>query len=230
MNRIYIVEDDDSIRQLVLYALKNSNYEAKGFPCGSDFFAAAEQCPPDLLLLDIMLPDMDGVEILQRVRRSSFSHIPVMMLTAKGSEFDKVNALDQGADDYLTKPFGVMELLSRIRALLRRVSAPQSPASVEEDILNCGPIALDRQRRIVRCEEETLSLTYKEFELLAYLMQNQGLVLSRDQLMQAVWGFDFEGESRTVDMHIKQLRHKLGDSGSLIQTIRGVGYKLEPAQ
>ncbi|MBQ8599604.1 MAG: response regulator transcription factor, partial [Oscillospiraceae bacterium] len=148
MNRIYIVEDDDSIRQLVLYALKNSGYEAQGFPCGADFFAAAREQAPDLLLLDIMLPDMDGVQILRQVRASSFSHIPVMMLTAKGSEFDKVNALDTGADDYMTKPFGVMELISRIKALLRRVSTA-APATPVEDILSCGPITLDRQKHQV---------------------------------------------------------------------------------
>jgi len=226
MNRIYIVEDDDSIRQLVLYALKNSGYEVCGFSCGVDFFEAAQQNPPELLILDIMLPDMDGMEILRQVRTSSFRHIPVMMLTAKGSEFDKVSALDAGADDYLTKPFGVMELISRIRALLRRIPSAQA-ASNPDDFLRCGAIELDRQRRVVRVSEETISLTYKEFELLSYLMQHQGLVLTREQLMQAVWGFDFEGESRTVDMHIKQLRHKLNEEGSSIHTVRGVGYKLE---
>ncbi len=227
MNRIYIVEDDDSIRQLVLYALKNSGYEASGFPCAADFFEAAQTQAPDLLLLDIMLPDMDGIQILRKVRSSRLSSIPVMMLTAKGSEFDKVQALDLGADDYLTKPFGIMELLSRIRALLRRTAASSSPSSAEEGSLRCGPILLDRQRHLVTCGEQEITLTYKEFELLAYLLQNQGLVLNREQLMQAVWGFDYEGESRTVDMHIKQLRHKLDEAGGLIQTIRGVGYKLD---
>ncbi len=227
MNRVYIVEDDDSIRQLVLYALKNSGYEAQGFPSGSDFFAVASHNPPEFLLLDIMLPDMDGMEILKRVRKSSFAHIPVMMLTAKGSEFDKVSALDSGADDYLTKPFGVMELLSRIRALMRRASAPAPSLAVDEPPLCCGPIQLDRQKHEVFCENISINLTYKEFELLAHLLRNQGRALSRDQLMQAVWGFDFEGETRTVDMHIKQLRHKLGDAGALIQTVRGVGYKLD---
>lgn len=227
MNRIYIVEDDDSIRQLVLYALKNSGYEASGFSCAADFFEAAQTQAPDLLLLDIMLPDMDGIQILRKVRSSRLSSIPVMMLTAKGSEFDKVQALDLGADDYLTKPFGIMELLSRIRALLRRTAASSSPSSAEEGSLRCGPILLDRQRHLVTCGEQEITLTYKEFELLAYLLQNQGLVLNREQLMQAVWGFDYEGESRTVDMHIKQLRHKLGEAGGLIQTIRGVGYKLD---
>lgn len=229
MNRIYIVEDDDSIRQLVLYALKNSGYEVQGFPCGTDFFTVAKEQAPDLLLLDIMLPDMDGIQILRQVRTSSFSHIPVMMLTAKGSEFDKVNALDSGADDYMTKPFGVMELISRVKALLRRVpiAAPAAPA---EEILCCGPITLNRQKHLVKRGEETISLTFKEFELLHHLLRNQGIVMTRDQLMQSVWGFNFEGETRTVDMHIKQLHHKLGDSGSLIQTVRGLGYKLENAQ
>ncbi len=226
MNRIYIVEDDDSIRQLVLYALKNSGYEVCGFPCGAAFFAKAQNEPPELLILDIMLPDMDGMEILRRVRTSAFRQIPVMMLTAKGSEFDKVSALDSGADDYLTKPFGVMELISRVRALLRRIPTAQNLTN-PDDFLRCGKIELDRQRRLVRIMEENINLTYKEFELLSYFMQNQGLVLTREQLMQKVWGFDFEGESRTVDMHIKQLRHKLGDEGSSIRTVRGVGYKLE---
>ncbi len=225
MKKIYIVEDNDSIRQLVLYALTNSGYEAQGFSCGADFFITAKKNPPDMLLLDIMLPDMDGIQILQKIRSSEFAHIPVMMLTAKGSEFDKVNALDLGADDYMTKPFGVMELISRVRALLRRASAPAIAA--EEPQLSCGPVMLDRQRHQVSCNDENVTLTFKEFELLAHLMQNQGLVLSREQLMQAVWGFDYEGETRTVDMHIKQLRHKLGEAGAMIQTIRGVGYKME---
>ncbi len=226
MKKIYIVEDNDSIRQLVLYALKNSGYEAQGFPCGADFFITAKKNPPDMLLLDIMLPDMDGIQILQKIRSSDFAHIPVMMLTAKGSEFDKVNALDLGADDYMTKPFGVMELISRVRALLRRAGAPAA-AAAEEPNLSCGPVVLDRQRHQVSCSGESITLTFKEFELLAHLLQNQGLVLSREQLMQAVWGFDYEGETRTVDMHIKQLRHKLGEAGSMIQTVRGVGYKME---
>ncbi len=225
MKKIYIVEDNDSIRQLVLYALKNSGYEAQGFPCGADFFITAKKNPPDMLLLDIMLPDMDGMQILQKIRSSDFANIPVMMLTAKGTEFDKVNALDMGADDYMTKPFGVMELISRVRALLRRANAPAVTA--EEPNLVCGSVILDRQRHQVSCNGENIILTYKEFELLAHLIQNQGLVLSREHLMQAVWGFDYEGETRTVDMHIKQLRHKLGEAGSLIQTIRGVGYKME---
>lgn len=227
MNRIYIVEDDVSIRQLVLYALKNSGFEAQGFASGADFFVAARGQAPDLLLLDIMLPDMDGMQILRQVRGSSFSQIPVMMLTAKGSEFDKVNALDNGADDYLTKPFGVMELISRVKALLRRTSS-LSLILQDEEPLSCGPILLDRQKHQVFCDKELVNLTFKEFELLTHLLRNEGKVLSRDQLMQAVWGFDFEGESRTVDMHIKQLRHKLGANGALIQTVRGVGYKFDP--
>ena len=225
MKRIYVVEDDDSIRQLVLYALKNSGYEAVGFPCGADFFRAAKDCPPDFILLDIMLPDMDGIEILKRVRNSDFASVPVMMLTAKGSEFDKVHALDLGADDYLTKPFGVMELISRVRALLRRAQ-PVSASPEEPSVYRCGTITLDKQGHKVTCSDEAVTLTFKEFELLTCLLQNQHKVMTREQLMQIVWGFDFEGETRTVDMHIKQLRHKLGSCGALIQTIRGVGYKL----
>lgn len=222
MAEIYLVEDDESIRELVLYALKNSGYEASGFSGGVEFWRALEQKAPDLVLLDIMLPGDDGFRLLGRLRENSrYAALPVIMLTAKASEYDKVRALDNGADDYITKPFGVMELLSRIRAVLRRAS-PQKPAMV----LRAGDIVLDEARRIVEADGVPVTLTYKEFELLAYLMRNTGLVLSREKIMERVWGFDYEGESRTVDMHIKTLRQKLGTCGGLIETVRGVGYKL----
>lgn len=222
MAEIYLVEDDESIRELVLYALKNGGYEASGFSGGVEFWRALEQKAPDLVLLDIMLPGDDGFRLLGRLRENSrYAALPVIMLTAKASEYDKVRALDNGADDYITKPFGVMELLSRIRAVLRR-AAPQKPAMV----LRAGDIVLDEARRTVEADGVPVTLTYKEFELLAYLMRNTGLVLSREKIMERVWGFDYEGESRTVDMHIKTLRQKLGTCGGLIETVRGVGYKL----
>lgn len=223
MGFVAIVEDDEGIRQLVLYALKSGGHEGIGFAEGREFFTFLEKRRPDLVLLDIMLPDMDGIEILRRLRAEpATARLPVMMLTAKGSEFDKVNALDLGADDYMTKPFGVMEMLSRIGALLRR-AAPQPEEPV---VLTCGGLELDPRRRTVTVQGSDIALTFKEFELLSYLLRNKGLVLTREQIMRAVWGFDFEGESRTVDMHIKQLRQKLDPWGARIVTVRGVGYKV----
>ena len=227
MSLIAVVEDDASIRKLILYALKNNGYETCGFECGADFFEAISSRVPDLVLLDIMLPDMDGVEILRRLRKGSATEqVPVMMITAMGTEFDKVNALDSGADDYMTKPFGVMEMLSRVRALLRRTSSVKTEEH-EDAVLSEGGVEMDTRRHLVRVDGQEVTLAYKEFELLHYFLQNKGIVLSREQLMQTVWGFDYEGESRTVDMHIKTLRQKLGRGGELIQTVRGVGYKLE---
>lgn len=220
---IYLVEDDDSIRELVLYALKNSGYRAKGFESGEKFLSACRTEPPALALLDIMLPGEDGLQILRRMREDRVTpQIPVIMLTAKASEYDKVKGLDLGADDYVTKPFGVMELLSRVRAVLRRSGSVEEPATA----LAVGEIALDESRREVTVAGEQVTLTFKEFELLCFLMRNTDLVLSRDRIMERVWGFDFEGESRTVDMHIKSLRQKLGQQGDAIRTVRGVGYKI----
>lgn len=223
--RIVCVEDDESIRQLVLYALKSGGYEAAGCEERAELFDLLERQETDLILLDIMLPGQDGLAILQELRRNPhYCHIPVIMLTAKTSEYDRVRGLDLGADDYIPKPFGIMELLSRIRAVLRRCS-PQEEVSC----LTVGPVSLDYEKRQVTVSGEPCRLTYKEFELLHYLMENKGIVLSRDKIMEKVWGFDFEGESRTVDMHIKTLRKKLESCGvqDFIQTVRSVGYKVE---
>lgn len=222
MQTIFCVEDDGNIRELVVYALHASGFEAEGFECAAALYERLERRLPDLLLLDVMLPGEDGVTTLKNLRQNPHTEgLPVILLTAKNAEYDKVLGLDSGADDYVTKPFGVMELLSRIKAVLRRagLSAPANSLSL-------GTISLDVGRRAVTVAGEPVSLTFKEFELLHYLLQNPGLVLSREKIMAAVWGFDFEGESRTVDMHIKTLRRKLGEAGGLIVTVRGVGYKL----
>lgn len=222
MQTIFCVEDDGNIRELVVYALHASGFEAEGFECAAALYERLERGLPDLLLLDVMLPGEDGVTTLKNLRQNPHTAgLPVILLTAKNAEYDKVLGLDSGADDYVTKPFGVMELLSRIKAVLRRagLSAPANNLSL-------GAISLDVGRRAVTVAGEPVSLTFKEFELLHYLLQNPGLVLSREKIMAAVWGFDFEGESRTVDMHIKTLRRKLGEAGGLIVTVRGVGYKL----
>lgn len=226
METIYCVEDDENIRELVLYALSSSGYAGQGFPEGESFLRTVEHSPPDLALLDIMLPGQSGLDILRCLREEpATARLPVIMLTAKTSEYDRVKGLDSGADDYISKPFGVMELLSRIRAVLRRVE--KAPAA---SLLTAGSLTVDPARRTVTDGDRAIALTFKEFELLACLLRNRELVLTREKLMELVWGFDFEGESRTVDMHIKSLRQKLGPLGELIQTVRGVGYKLSEAQ
>ena len=222
MRTVYITEDDASIRQLVTYALKTAEIETLGFETGKDLFDAVAQKRPDLFILDIMLPDTDGVSILKRLRANpQTASLPVLMLTAKSAEGDKVQAFDLGADDYVTKPFGVMELISRVKALIRRSAPPQI------SVMTCGILALDDARHHVSLAGEAVTLTHKEYELLRCMLKNKGLVLSRERILQDVWGYDFEGESRTVDMHIKLLRQKLGEAGGMIKTIRGVGYKLE---
>lgn len=222
MQKIFIVEDDENIRELVAYALSSAGFEADGFETGARLYEALERETPELILLDIMLPGVDGVTILRELRSSpATSGIPVIMLTAKSSEYDKIKGLDSGADDYVTKPFGVMELLSRVKAVLRRTGGEKNAESY-----SCGGITLDPVRHLVFAEDTSVTLTFKEFELLQYLLQNHGIVLTREKIMERVWGFDFEGESRTVDMHIKTLRQKLGASGALIETVRGVGYKI----
>ncbi len=222
MQTIFCVEDDGNIRELVVYALHASGFEAEGFECAAALYERLERGLPDLLLLDVMLPGEDGVTTLKNLRQNPHTEgLPVILLTAKNAEYDKVLGLDSGADDYVTKPFGVMELLSRIKAVLRRAGL-----SAPTNTLSLGAISLDVGRRAVTVAGAPVSLTFKEFELLHYFLQNPGLVLSREKIMAAVWGFDFEGESRTVDMHIKTLRRKLGEAGGLIVTVRGVGYKL----
>lgn len=217
---IYIVEDDENIREMESYALRNSGYDVEGFPSAKEFFAALDVIP-ELVLLDIMLPGDDGLSILKKLRSSErTAHIPVILVTAKTTELDKVRGLDMGADDYIAKPFGIMELVSRVKALLRR--AGQQSAR----ILTYGDIRLDDYSRKVTVGGEQVELTYKEYELLKFLMSNLNCVMPREKILADVWGFDYEGETRTVDMHIKTLRQKLGESGSAIKTVRSVGYKL----
>ena len=223
MALIYIVEDDVNIREIESFALKNSGYTIEDFACAKDFFARIRDKVPDLVLLDIMLPDEDGLEIVKKLRKKAETRmVPIIMVTAKTSEMDKVKGLDIGADDYLTKPFGVMELISRTKALLRR-----SLHMSEEKLLSIGDIFLDDEKRMVYVHDVPCELTYKEFELLNMLMQNAGIVIPREEIMVHIWGMDYEGESRTLDMHIKTLRQKLGESGSRIKTVRNVGYRLE---
>ncbi len=220
---IYLVEDDDSIRELVLYTLHTTGFEAEGFRNAADFWQALEKKLPQLVLLDIMLPDEDGLHILKRLRAGAeTADLPVMMLTAKSSEYDRVVGLDSGADDYMPKPFGMMELVSRVRALLRRAAKP----AAEDKLFTAGSLAVDVKRRAVTVDGEPVILTYKEFELLCYLLENRGVVLSRDQILTKIWDYNYSGETRTVDVHIRTLRQKLGDAGALIETVRGVGYRL----
>lgn len=222
MALIYVVEDDDNIREIETIALKNSNYLVKAFARATDFYRALNDILPDLVLMDVMLPDENGCDIVRQLRsQSATKRLPVIMVTAKTSEMDMVKGLDDGADDYIKKPFSVLELLSRVKALLRR--------STEETAqqLRVGNIQLDNARRIVLAQGKSVELTYKEYELLRYLMINAEMVLSRESIMRFVWGTDFEGETRTVDMHIKTLRQKLGPCGHQIGTVRNVGYVLQ---
>ena len=220
---IYIVEDDKNIREIEMFALKNSGYAVEEFENAKSFFSRSAEKVPDLVLLDIMLPDMDGLEIVKKLRsRPDTVRVPIILVTAKTTELDKVKGLDIGADDYLTQPFGVMELISRVKALLRRSRALQ-----DDKQMVLGDITLDSERREVHVGGELCELTFKEFELLKLLMVNAGIVLHRDTIMSDVWGTDYEGESRTLDMHIKTLRQKLGEAGNMIKTVRNVGYKME---
>ena len=219
---IYLVEDDESIRELVVYTLNSQGLEAQGFERPSLFWKALEKELPSLVLLDIMLPEEDGLSILKKIRiRPDVRKLPVIMLTAKGSEFDTVVGLDSGADDYIPKPFRMMELISRIKAVLRRSGKQQDKTK-----LSVGGICLDTKKHEVKVDGENAVLTLKEFELLEKLMRNQGIVLTRDQLLTEIWGYDFDGETRTVDVHIRTLRQKLGEQGSLVKTVRGVGYRI----
>lgn len=223
MALIYIVEDDKNIQEIESYALKGSGYQVCAFDDGSGLDEALREVIPDLLLLDIMLPGEDGLSILKRLRANAATKaLPIIMVTARSTEIDMVKGLDQGADDYITKPFGVMELLSRVKALLRRIK-PMS----EETLLQYKNILLDRERRVCTVDGQSLELTYKEYELLRLFLSNIGIVLTRDMIMGAVWDTEYAGETRTVDMHVKTLRKKLGEAGNLILTVRNVGYKLE---
>lgn len=221
---IYYAEDDSSIRELVLYTLKTTGFEARGFENGEKLFEALSAGDiPQLLLLDIMLPGEDGIEIMKRLRRGGYD-FPVIMVTAKNSEYDKVTGLDCGADDYISKPFGMMELIARIKAVLRRAERTESLAG--GDILSCGGVELDVRRHTVTVNGVPAELTLKEFELLRILMKNKNAVLTRDNLLESIWGYDCAGETRTVDVHIKTLRQKLGSGSEIIKTVRGVGYKI----
>lgn len=222
MALIYIVEDDASIREVETIALANGNYDVVSFENASSFYKQLEKEIPNLVLLDVMLPDENGFDIVKKLRNQKSTHrIPIIMVTAKSTEMDMVKGLNEGADDYIRKPFSIMELLSRIKALLRRTM------EVDDNILEIRRIRLDNNRHIVKVNNEEVELTFKEFELLKYLMVNADVVLSRESIMRKVWDTDFEGESRTVDMHIKTLRQKLGEAGKSIKTIRNVGYVIQ---
>ena len=223
MAHIYIVEDDVNIREIEAFSLKNSGYTVEEFGSAKEFWSRIYEKVPDLIVLDVMLPDEDGLSIVKKLRQWAESrYVPIIMVTSKTTELDRVKGLDRGADDYLTKPFGVMELISRVKALLRR-----SMQNHEIKQMKVGEIELNDEKRQVKVSGEPITLTYKEYELLKMLMSNTGIVLQREDIMVRIWGMDYEGESRTLDMHIKTLRHKLGDAGKKIRTVRNVGYQLE---
>ena len=219
---IFCVEDDRNIRELLVYTLSTTGYQAQGFSSGKELFQELKNNRPELILLDIMLPGEDGYSILERLKASSETqNIPVIMVTAKEAEYDKVRGLEAGADDYITKPFGMMEFVARVKAVLRRCSRQE-----EDKELKCDDLRLSVGRHKVYWKEEKVELTRKEFELLQYLMENKGLVMTRNQILCHVWGYDFDGETRTVDVHVRTLRQKLGEAGNLIETVRGVGYRI----
>jgi len=226
MPQVWIVEDDEDIREIISYALNTADFEVMTFDSGAAFFAALDSnkyTTPDMIVLDIMMPGDDGLLVLKKLRQSSsYQAVPIIMLTAKSSEHDKIKGLDMGADDYLTKPFSVMELMSRIKALLRRSGF----ASTESNEYTFQSIKLNHANRTVFVGDDAITLTYKEYELLHYLLMNKSIVVTRDKILEAVWGYDYEGESRTLDMHIKRLRQKLGEAGRHITTVRNVGYKM----
>lgn len=222
MALIYIVEDDESIREIETIALKNSNYIVSAFENAKEFYKKLDELVPDLILLDVMLPDESGYDIVRKLRkRPATQDIPIIMVTAKTTEMDMIKGFDGGADDYIKKPFSIMELITRVKALLRRT------AKEEPKLLKLDNLVIDHERHVVTVNNEPVDLTYKEYELLRLLMGSQGIVMTREVIMRSVWDTDFEGETRTVDMHIKTLRHKLGDYGSRIKTVRNVGYVIE---
>ena len=219
---IYCVEDERNIRELLIYTLETTGFQARGFETGKEFRAALEEELPELVLLDIMLPGEDGYTILEKLKSNPETrNIPVIMVTAKEAEYDKVRGLEGGADDYITKPFGMMEFVARVKAVLRR-----SASNNGDKELHCGELYVKVKRHEVRYKEEKIELTRKEFELLLYLMENKSLVMTRNQILCHVWGYDFDGETRTVDVHVRSLRQKLGEAGNLIETVRGVGYRI----
>ncbi|MBQ1977644.1 MAG: response regulator transcription factor [Ruminococcus sp.] len=220
---IYFVEDDDNIRELVVYTLNSTGLKAQGFSHPQKFWEAMAEATPSMVLLDIMLPQEDGLSILSKIRNDKLTKkLPVIILTAKSAEYDKVKGFDLGADDYVPKPFGMMELVARIKAVLRRTDNSQE----EEDKYTVGPLSVYPEKHKVKVGGEKVVLTLKEFNMLCMLLENRGIVLSRDQILNQVWGYSFDGESRTVDVHIRTLRSKLGEAGDLIHTIRGIGYTI----
>ena len=221
---IFCVEDESNIRELVVYTLETTGFQARGFEEGKSFLEALALETPDLILMDIMLPGEDGISLLKRLKNSSKTRdIPVIMVTAKGAEYDKVKGLDLGADDYVTKPFGMMELVSRIKAVLRRSGVAKKKA---EDIIVSGNLEINTKKHEVKADGEVIGLTLKEYELLKRLMENPNIVMTRDSLLEEIWGYDFDGETRTVDVHIRTLRQKLGKCGERVETVRGVGYRI----
>ena len=219
---IYLLEDDENIRNFVIYALNNSGFEAKGFEVPSTFWKGISEQTPDLVILDIMLPEEDGISVLKKLRASAETkNLPIMMLTAKSTEYDKVLGLDSGADDYVSKPFGIMELIARVKALLRRTEPNQDETEYHFDLLTLNPA-----KHLIQVDGKDVTLTLKEFQLLCYLAENKGNVMSRDQILQKIWGYEFDGENRTVDVHIRTLRAKLGNAGYVVETVRGLGYRI----
>lgn len=219
---IYFIEDDNSINEAILYSLKNSGFDVRGFDRPSAFWRAMNEKTPNLVLLDIMLPEEDGLTILRKLRNDiETAKLPIIMVTAKDAEYDKIIGLDSGADDYMTKPFSMLELVSRIKALLRRTT--KSP---NNEVITIGPLSVNSEKHIVTAGGNNINLTYKEYQLLLLLMQNRGVVFSREKLLNKIWGYEFDGENRTVDVHIRTLRTKLGECGNMIETIRGFGYKI----
>lgn len=220
---IYLLEDEPSIQKLVVYTLTNAGLEARGFGTAKEFWEAVDKETPSLALLDIMLPDADGLDVLRRLRSNANTQkLPIIMLTAKGTEYDKVYGLDLGADDYIPKPFSMMELIARVKSLLRRIE----PDTKAVDEYSLGDLFVSVPRHIISVKGQSIQVTPKEFDVLVFLLRHQGIVLSRDQIMSGVWGYDFDGESRTVDVHIRTLRSKLDTCSELIETVRGVGYRV----
>ena len=234
---IFCVEDDNNIRDLLVYTLETTGFHARGLEDSQELWKALAEEEPELILLDIMLPGEDGYSILEKLKKSSGTRdIPIIMVTAKEAEFDKVRALEAGADDYITKPFGMMEFIARVKAVLRRSSRHgddrveailrRSNILTNDDVISAGGIELDKAAHQVKIDGQEIELSYKEFELLTYFMENRGIVMTRDQILCHIWGYDFDGETRTVDVHVRTLRQKLGDTGRLIETVRGVGYRM----